>query len=83
MLIDNLAKSNRLSRSTVSAVMIVISAIAMYNWIVAPRAAYLRAVQRHEIVAGNIAKKNEVISKKAVAKRKELQKLQEQYQPQI
>ena len=79
MLIDNLAKSNRLSRSTVSAVMIVISAIAMYNWIVAPRAAYLRAVQRHEIVAGNIAQKNEVISKKVIAKREELQKLQEQF----
>jgi len=79
MLIDNLAKSNRLSRSTVSAVMIVISAIAMYNWIIAPRAAYLRAVQRHEIVAGNIAQKSEVISKKVVAKRKELQELQEQF----
>ncbi|MHC4739506.1 MAG: hypothetical protein ACYS9Y_11440 [Planctomycetota bacterium] len=79
MLIDNLAKSNHLSRSAVSAVMIVISAIAMYNWIVAPRAAYLRAVQRHEIVAGNIAQKNEVINKKVVAKRKKLQKLQEQF----
>jgi hypothetical protein len=79
MLIDNLAKSNRLSRNTVSAVMIVISAIAMYNWIVAPRAAYLRAAQRHEIVAGNIAQKSEVISKKVFAKRKELQELQKQF----
>ncbi len=79
MLIDNLAKSNRLSRSTVSAVMIVISAIAMYNWIVTPRAVYLRAVQRHEVVAGNIAHKHEVISKKVIAKREELQKSQEQF----
>jgi len=79
MLLDNLAKSNRLSRNTVSAVMIVLSAIAMYNWIVAPRAAYLRAVQKHEIVAGNIAQKSEVISKNVVAKRKELQELQEQF----
>ena len=78
MLIDNLAKSGRLSRSTVSTVLIVISAIAMYNWIVAPRAAYLRAVQKHEIVAGDIAQKNQVNSKKVVAKREELQKLQEQ-----
>ena len=78
MLMDNLAKSGRLSRSTVSAVLIVISAIAMYNWIVAPRAAYLRAVQGHEIVAGNIAQKSEVISETVIAKRKELQKLQEQ-----
>ncbi len=79
MLLDNLAKMSRLSRSTVSTVLIVISAIAMYNWIVSPRAAYLRAVQRHEIVAGNIAQKSEVISKNVIAKRKELQELQQQF----
>ncbi|MHC4394202.1 MAG: hypothetical protein ACYS1A_00975 [Planctomycetota bacterium] len=79
MLVDNLAKSSRLSRSAVSTVMIIIAAIAMYNWSVAPHTAYLRAAQRHEAVAGNIVKKNEVISKKVIAKRKRLQKLQEQF----
>ena len=79
MLLDNLAKSSRLSRSAVSTVLIVISVIVMYNWIVAPRAAFLRGAQRHEIVAGNIAHKHEVISKKVIEKRKELQKLQEQF----
>ena len=79
MLLDNLVKMNRLSRSAMSAVLIVISAIAMYNWIVAPRAAYLRAAQRHEVIAGNIAEKKKVISKKVVAKRKELQELQKQF----
>lgn len=78
MLIDNFAKLNRSSRSAVSAALIVIVAIAMYNWIVAPHVTCLSAAQRHESVLGSIAKKNEVINNTVEFKKKELQQLREQ-----
>lgn len=79
MLIDNLVKLNRSSRNAVSAGLIVIAAVAMFNWTVAPQATRLFAAQRYESVAGNIAKKNKIIGNKVIAKRKKLQELQEQF----
>ncbi len=79
MLIDNLTKLNRSSRNAVSAGLIVIAAVAMFNWTVAPQATYLFAAQRYESVAGNIVKKNKIISNKVIIKRKKLQELQEQF----
>ena len=79
MLIDNLAKLNRSSRNAVSAALIIIAAIAMYNWIVTPHTTCLFAAQRYESVVGNIAKKNKLISNTVNTKRKKLQELREQF----
>ena len=48
MIIGNFAKLNRSTRDSVFAALIVIAAIAMYNWIVAPHVDYLFAAQQYE-----------------------------------
>lgn len=77
MLIDSLAKLNRSSRSAISAALIIIAAIAMYNRIVAPHAAYLEAAQQYGSVIADIAKKNEVVSNTLKSKKKRLHILRE------
>ena len=79
MLIDNLAKLNRPSRSAVSAALIIIAAIAMYSWIVAPHTTYLSAAQQYDSVLGNVARKNEVIVNMVEVKKKKLEELREQF----
>ncbi|MHC4356872.1 MAG: hypothetical protein ACYS0H_29585, partial [Planctomycetota bacterium] len=59
MLINSLAKLSRSSRNAASASLILIAALAMYNWIVAPHTAYLVAAQQHEVVVATVARKNE------------------------
>jgi hypothetical protein len=78
MLVDNLAKLSRSSRNAVSAALILIAALAMYNWIVAPRAKYLSASQRYELVMDNMVKKNKTIDNRVNIKKKKLQELREQ-----
>jgi len=78
VLIDNLAKLNRSSRSAVFAALIVIAAIATYKRIVAPHVTYLFAAQQYESVLGDTMKKNKIIINKAKVKKKELQQLREQ-----
>jgi hypothetical protein len=58
MLVDNLTKLSRSSRNAVSASLILIAALAMYNWIVAPRTNYLLAAQRYEFVIEKVVKIN-------------------------
>jgi hypothetical protein len=78
MLINNLAKLSRSSRNAASASLILIAALAMYNWIVAPHTTYLVAAQQHEVVVATVARKNEHITKMVEIKRKKLEKLREQ-----
>ncbi len=79
MLVDNLAKLNRPSRNALSAALIIIAAIALYNWMVAPHATYLFAAQQYESVVGSVAKKNKIISNVIGVKKKKLQELSEQF----
>ncbi|HUT29886.1 MAG TPA: hypothetical protein VMX13_08850 [Sedimentisphaerales bacterium] len=78
MLVNNLAKLNRSSRNAAAGSLVLIAGLAMYNWIVAPHAAYLSAAQRHESSVVTIAKKNEHISRIVQIKREKLKKLREQ-----
>jgi len=78
MLINSLAKLSHSSRNAVSASLVLIAVIAMYNWIVSPRAKYLSAAQRYDSAMDNIVKKNKVIETKVKIKKKKLQELQEQ-----
>lgn len=79
MLIDNLAKLNRSSRSAVFAALIVIAAIATYKRIVAPHVTYLFAAQQYESVLGNVVKKNKVIHNTVKVKKKKLEESREQF----
>jgi len=78
MLVDNLAKLSRSSINAVSASLILIAALVMYNWIVAPRANYLLAAQRYEFAMDNVVKKNKTIDNRVEVKKKKLQELLEQ-----
>ncbi len=78
MLVDNLTKLSRSSRNAVSGSLILIAAIAMYNWIVAPRANYLLAAQRYEFAMENVVKNNKTIDNRVNIKEKKLQELREQ-----
>jgi len=77
MLVDKLTKFNRSTRHTVSVSLIVIAALAMYNWLVTPHADYLSAAQGYESVMDNVVEKNKTISNIANIKRKKLQELSE------
>lgn len=78
MLYENLAKLSHPSRNVVSASLITIAALAMYNWSVSPRAKYLLAAQRYEFAMEKVVKKNKTIVNKVATRRKKLQELQEQ-----
>ncbi len=77
MLVRHLAKTNRSTRYAVSASLIVIALLVMYNRIIAPHAAYLSVVQGYESAMSNLINKNDVINSKVEVKRKKLQELQE------
>jgi len=77
MLVKHLLKVNRSTRYAVSASLIVIALLAMYNWLVAPHAAYLSVAQGYESVTANLVNKNKIIGNQVKVKRKKLQELQE------
>ena len=78
MLVKNLAKLNRSWRNAASASLIVIAALAMYNRIVVPHAAYLSAAQRYGYVMDNVVNRNKTIGNSVKTKNKELQELRQQ-----
>lgn len=80
MLSENLTKSIYSSRNVVLITLVLIEAIAVYNWIVAPHTNYLLAAQRYESVAGELAKKSQIVSNNVVIKEKELKDLQEEFE---
>jgi len=77
MLVRHLAKTSRSKRYAVSALLIVIALLVMYNRLIAPHAAYLSVVQGYESAMSNLINKNNVINSKVEVKRKKLQELQE------
>jgi len=79
VLIDSLAKLNSTSRNAISAALVVIVAIAVYSWIVAPHVTYLSAVQRYESVVDDVVKKNKILSSAVRTKKKKLEQLHEQF----
>ena len=79
MLSQNLIKSIRSSKNAMYAALVIIEAIALYNWIVTPHLSHLQAAQRYEVVIDELAKKNQIISNNVTAKKKELEKLQEKF----
>ncbi len=79
MLSKEWTKSTRSSSNVVLAALALIGVIAVYNWIVAPHKNYLLAAQRYELATGNLAEKNQSIRSDVTGKKRELEKLQEQF----
>jgi Tfp pilus assembly protein PilO len=75
MLMNTLAKSSRSSRIAFSAAIVIIVAVAAYNWMVAPHTRYLHAARRYEHMMGDMARKNKIIKTNETTKRKEVEKL--------
>ena len=78
MLIDNLANLNRSTRTTVFSALIIIVAIAMYDWIVAPHVTCLSASQQYESVVNKAVEKNTAITREVETKTKKLDELYHQ-----
>jgi len=79
MLVDDIAKLNRSSRNAVSVALVIIAAIAMYNWTVTPHTTYLFAAQRYEASIDNVAEESKLIREKVKTKKKKLQELREEF----
>jgi Tfp pilus assembly protein PilO len=78
MLIDNLANLNRSTRTTVYAALIIIAAIAMYDWIIAPYVTCLSASQRYESVVNKAVEKNKALAHEVEDKTEKLDELHRQ-----
>lgn len=70
---------SKASRGAILAMLVLIGAVACYNWFVSPHASYLQAAQRYESTAEVMARKNSVISKGIVRWKGELRKLQDEF----
>jgi Tfp pilus assembly protein PilO len=79
VIVDNLTKLNAPWRNVLSGALVIITAIAMYNWILAPHVSYLFAVQRYEPVASNIANESVALRDSLDAKRGQLAQLRRQF----
>ena len=79
MLPNNLKKSMRSTRMVFLASLVLIGAIAIYNWFVAPHQNYLLAAQRYHSITGELAKKNQIISNNVIIKKKEIKELYEKF----
>jgi hypothetical protein len=80
MLLGNWTKSARFSGNAVFVALVLIGIFAIYNWIVVPHENYLMAAQRYKSVTDVLARKNEIISKDMMVKKKKLEKLQDEFE---
>ncbi len=76
-MLKSLTKSSRSSRNVMLVALVLIGAVAAYNWIIAPHLNYLQAAQKYELTAENHAKANKIVSDKVETKKKELAQLRE------
>jgi len=67
------------SRNVVLASLVLIGAIACYNWFVAPHSNYLQAAQRYESATETLASKNQVMNAGIAGYKRELVQLQEKF----
>jgi hypothetical protein len=77
MLPEHWTKRARSARMAFLAVLVLIGAVALYNWTVAPHRNYLLAANRYESAAEELATKSQAISNNVGAKRKKLGRLRE------
>ena len=79
MLKKHWTKSTRSARTVFLASLVLIGAIAVCNWIVAPQRNYLQAAQRYKLATDSFAKKNQTVSNDVTIKKEQLKELQEKF----
>lgn len=75
----NARKISAHSRTVVLASLVLIGAVACYNWFVAPHTNYLRAAQRYEATAESLERKSRAMNTAVTIKKKELAKLRAEF----
>jgi Tfp pilus assembly protein PilO len=76
MLRDRLIKSSSSSKMIVSASVVLIVAIAAYNWLISPQTTYLHAANMHETMMLNAEQKTSTIKKQIQQSQTQLDTLQ-------
>ena len=79
MLPEHLTKSTRSARTAMFAALVLIGAVAAYNWTVAPHRNYLMAAQQYESAVGHLERKNQTILHDLTVKKNKLEELQEKF----
>jgi hypothetical protein len=78
-MIRNIRTIPAYSRSVGLASLVLIGTVACYNWFVAPHTNYLRAAQRYESTAEDLARKNSVMTAGIAEKKRKLARLQAEF----
>lgn len=79
MLIDDLAKLNSGLRNAISAVLVIITTIVLYNLVVAPHVVYLSSAKQYETVLSELVNTSKVIRSAVGIKKKKLKELSGQF----
>jgi hypothetical protein len=77
--VDNLAKLNTASRNGISAALVVVTLVAMYNWTIAPQLTWLRAEQQYEAAVSDVARKCAVTSEALGKKQTKIEELRQEF----
>jgi Tfp pilus assembly protein PilO len=78
MFLEDFAKLNKSSRYSILAGLIIISSLAIYNWMISPHTAYLSASQKYEKALDKRDKTNKIILTSLKLKQDKLQQLQQE-----
>lgn len=79
MLVDNLAKLNSASRKGISAALVVVTLVAMYNWTIAPQLTWLRAEQQYKAAVNDIARKCTITNAALGKKETKVEELRQEF----
>jgi hypothetical protein len=79
VLIDHFAKLNRRTRNAISAVLVVITTLLLYDSLVAPHVVYLSTATKHGIVLTEMLKTSKIVKSAIVVKGKKLKTLSGQF----
>ena len=80
MLAEKFTNTTSFSRNAVISALVLIAAIAGYNWLISPHTGSLLAADRYEEVANTLAKKNRVIASDVAIRKTELEKIQTEFE---
>ncbi|MBC8481533.1 MAG: hypothetical protein H8D47_02580 [Planctomycetes bacterium] len=80
MLIDRWTKTNFASRNVILSGLVMIAAIALYNWLIQPHVGYLWATERYEQVSNKLINKNKGLTVDVAGKRKTLKDLEREFE---
>jgi len=79
VLIDHFAKLNRRTRNAISAALVVITTLLLYDSLVAPHVVYLSAATKYGVVLTEMLKTSKIIKSAIIVKGKKLKALSGQF----